>query len=357
MSIIKDPYLFNEQSLFVDLEGVLDRRLYLKIEGFNFAGSIKLKPAVEMVERAEREGVLRPGSVLVESSSGNLGVALSMITASKGYCFVCVIDPRCNPATRQLMESLGAQVDLVTEPDPVDGLLGARLNHVRELCESDERYVWLNQYTNPGNWGAHYRWTAPEIAAQFPELEVLFVGAGTTGTLMGCARYFREHRPDVRIVAVDAVGSVTFGGPQATRLIPGLGMSVRPPQLDESLIDDVVLVEELDTVRTCHRLAGRGFLLGGSSGTVVHGAMTWLAGHRARGVTAVAISPDLGRPYMDTIYQPDWVLDHFGADALAGVDSTAAAGRRPDPVSGPQHQAATPVTDSVAASSPRSPSQ
>ena len=195
MPIIKDPHLFNEQSLFVDLEGVLGRRLYLKIEGFNFAGSIKLKPAREMVERAEREGLIGPGSVLVESSSGNLGVALSMIAASKGYRFVCVIDPRCNPATRQLMESLGAQVDLVTEPDPVDGFLGARLNHVRDLCGSDKRYVWLNQYANPGNWGAHYRWTAPEIANQFPDLDVLFVGAGTTGTLMGCARYFREHRP------------------------------------------------------------------------------------------------------------------------------------------------------------------
>ena len=357
MSIIKAPHLFNEESLFIDLEGVLSRHLYLKIEGFNFAGSIKLKPAREMVERAEREGRVGPGSVLVESSSGNLGVALSMIAASKGYSFVCVIDPRCNPATRQLMESLGAHVDLVTEPDPVDGFLGARLNHVRELCAFDQRYVWLNQYTNPGNWGAHYRWTAPEIEAQFPELEVLFVGAGTTGTLMGCARYFKEHRPDVRIVAVDAVGSVSFGRPPATRLIPGLGMSVRPPQLDESLIDDVVMVEELDTVRTCHRLAGRGFLLGGSTGTVVHGAMTWLAAHHAEDVTAVAISPDLGRPYLDTIYQPDWVLDHFGAEALAGSDSTAALSRPHHQVSWRRQAATTPVTGSAATSSPRSLSQ
>lgn len=322
MTIIKEPHLFNEQGLFIDLEGVLDRRLYLKVEGLNLAGSIKLKPAREMIERAERDGVIGPGSTLVESSSGNLGVALSMIAASKGYRFVCVIDPNCNPATRQLMESLGAQVDLVSAPDPVDGFLGARLHHVRELCASDERYVWLNQYANPGNWGAHYRWTAPEIAAEFPGLDVLFVGAGTTGTLMGCARYFREHRPDVHIVAVDVVGSVSFGGPPAARRIPGLGMSVRPSQLDESLIDDVVIVEELDTVRMCHRLAGRGLLFGGSTGTVVHGALMWLADHHAQDVTAVALSPDLGRPYLDTVYRPDWVLDHFGAGALAGDDST-----------------------------------
>ena len=321
MAIIKEPHLFNEQNLFVDLGDALGRELYLKIEGLNLAGSVKLKPALEMVERAERAGTLRPGSVLVESSSGNLGVALSMIAASRGYRFVCVIDPRCNPTTRRLMEALGAQVDLVTEPDPVEGYLGARLDHVRRLCAADERYVWLNQYTNPGNWGAHYRRTAPEIDATFPGLDVLFVGAGTTGTLMGCARYFREHRPHVRIVAVDVIGSVTFGGAPATRLIPGLGMGVRPPQLDESLIDDVVLVHELDTVRMCHRLAQRGCLFGGSTGSVVHGAMAWLAEHDAQDATAVAISPDLGRPYLDTVYEPGWVLDHFGAEALTGDDT------------------------------------
>ena len=132
-----------------------------------------------------------------------------------------------NPATYGVARGAGGPGH---RPDPVDGFLGARLNHVRNLCASDERYIWLNQYTNPGNWGAHYRWTAPGISDQFPDLEMLFVGAGTTGTLMGCARYFREYRPDVRIVAVDAAGSVSFGGQPATRLIPGLGMSVRPPR-------------------------------------------------------------------------------------------------------------------------------
>ena len=171
---------------------------------------------------------------------------------------------------------------VVTEPDASGGFLGARLDYVRALCASDDRYVWLNQYTNPGNWRAHYRTTAPAIARQFPQLDVLFVGAGTTGTLMGCARYFREwHRP-VRIVAVDSVGSVTFGGAPGRRMIPGLGMSVRPPLLDESYVDEVVRVEEADTIRACHRLARRGFLFGGSTGTVVSGAMDWLARHDAQ---------------------------------------------------------------------------
>src|SRR5262249_48963698 len=145
----------------------------------------------------------------------------------------------------------------------------------------EERYVWLNQYANADNWKAHYRTTAPAIARQFPRLDVLFVGAGTTGTLMGCARYFQERHRSVRVVAVDSVGSVTFGGSPARRMIPGLGTSVRPPLLDMSFVDDVMHVEEADTVRACHRLARRGFLFGGSTGTVVSGAMSWLARHGA----------------------------------------------------------------------------
>ena len=129
-----------------------------------------------MVEAADRDGVLTPGSVLVESSSGNLGVALSMITASKGYRFLCVTDSRCNRSAKLLMEALGSQVHVMTEADPIGGLLGARLNYIRALCASDDRYVWLNQYANPGNWMAHYRTTAPAIARHFPQLDVLFVG-------------------------------------------------------------------------------------------------------------------------------------------------------------------------------------
>ena len=207
---------------------IFGHSLFLKCEGFNFAGSIKLKAATEMVEAAERDGDLRPGSVLIESSSGNLGVALSMIAASKGYGFLCVTDSRCNLSARRLMEALGSRVHIIAEPDPVGGLLGARINYVRGLCASDDRFVWLDQYSNAGNAGAHYRRTGPEIARSFPELDVLFVGAGTTGTLMGCARYFSEWHRQVRVVAVDAVGSVTFGGPPSRRMIPGLGTSVRP---------------------------------------------------------------------------------------------------------------------------------
>ena len=324
MTIISTTQGFNEDELYVDLEPTFGHPLFLKCEGFNFAGSIKLKAATEMVEAAERDGVLRPGSVLVESSSGNLGVALSMIAANKGYGFLCVTDSRCNLSTKRLMQAFGSQVHVITEPDHVGGFLGARINYVRALCASDDRYVWLNQYSNPQNWGAHYRSTAPAIARQFPQLDVLFVGAGTCGTLMGCARYFGEWDRPVRVVAVDSVGSVTFGGEPGRRMIPGVGMSFRPPMLDESYVDDVVRVEEADTIRACHRLAATGFLFGGSTGTVVSGALGWLSLHGSPDITAVAIAPDFGERYLDTVYHANWVQDLYGEEVLSSDELVTA---------------------------------
>ncbi|MCT4351879.1 2,3-diaminopropionate biosynthesis protein SbnA [Streptomyces sp. Je 1-79] len=316
MTVISVPHAFNEEDLYVDLGPTIGQSLFLKCEGFNFAGSIKLKAATEMVESAERSGTLTEDSILVESSSGNLGVALSMIAASKGYRFLCVTDSRCNLATRLMMEALGSEVHVVSHEQGSGGLLGARLAFVRALCASDDRCVWLSQYTNADNWKAHYRRTAPAIARAFPQMDVLFVGVGTTGTLMGCARYFRAWSRSVRIVAVDSVGSAIFGGPPGRRMIPGLGMSITPPLLDETYVDEALCVEEADTVRTCRMLARRGFLFGGSTGTVVSGATRWLERHGTEGTTAVAIAPDLGERYLDTIYQSNWAQGLYGDDIL-----------------------------------------
>jgi N-(2-amino-2-carboxyethyl)-L-glutamate synthase len=318
MTIISAPHSFLDDNLYVDLQPIFGQSLFLKCEAFNFPGSIKLKAANSMVEGAEKAGILKSGSALVESSSGNLGLALSMISANKGYDFVCVTDSRCNRSIMRYMQALGARVHIITHaaPDSDGGLLGARISYVRALCASDERYVWLNQYANPGNWNAHFRTTAPAITREFPQLDVLFIGAGTTGTLMGCARYLREWPRPVHVVAVDSVGSVTFGSAAGRRMIPGLGTAVRPPQLDESYVDEVVLVEEADTIRTCRRLAKHGFLFGGSTGTVVFAAINWLKQHNANDLTAVAIAPDLGERYVDTIYNNEWVQAHFGNDML-----------------------------------------
>ncbi len=318
MTIISAPQSLSEDNVYVDLQPIFGQSLFLKCEAFNFPGSIKLKAANSMVEGAEKEGILKPGSALIESSSGNLGLALSMISANKGYDFVCVTDSRCNRAIMRYMQAFGARVHVITHaaPDSDGGLLGARISYVRALCASDKRYVWLNQYANPGNWNAHFRTTAPAITREFPQLDVLFIGAGTTGTLMGCARYLREWPRPVHVVAVDSVGSVTFGSPAGRRMIPGLGTAVRPPQLDDSYVDEVVLVEEADTIRMCRRLAKHGFLFGGSTGTVVFAALNWLKQHNANDLTAVAVAPDLGERYVDTIYNNEWVNDHFGNSLL-----------------------------------------
>ena len=217
MPVISVPQEFNEEDLYVDLRSIFGRSLYLKCEGFNFAGSIKLKAAMGMVEAAERDGRLRPDSVLVESSSGNLGVALSMIAASKGYQFLCVTDSRCNLATRRLMEALGSQVHIISEPDPRTGFLGARIDYVESLCLSDDRYVWLNQYANPENWKAHYRTTAPAIASGVPG--------------PGCAvrRRRNDRDPDGLRALLPRVAPAGVGRRHRRRRLAGLRWSAGSP--------------------------------------------------------------------------------------------------------------------------------
>jgi 2,3-diaminopropionate biosynthesis protein SbnA len=291
---------------------VVGQSLFLKVEGMNFAGSVKLKAAASMVQAAEAQGRLNPWSIVVESSSGNLGVALAMVCANRGYRFICVTDDRCNLQTRKLIEAFGGEVHVVDVPHPETGLLGARLEYLGAICAKNTDAVWLNQYENPANPGAHYAQTGPAIATNFPHVDVVFVGAGTCGTLMGTARWFKQHRPDVKVVAIDVEGSVSFGGPAATRHIPGLGMSVTPPALDRSLVDDVEIVPDTETLRMCQRLAMRGFLFGGSTGTVVAGAAAWMAEHATPGTTAVTLAPDGGERYLDTVYTPAWREEHYG---------------------------------------------
>lgn len=322
MAVIDSPEHYVPEDVFIDLRHIIGRNLFLKCEGLNLAGSIKLKSAVAMVDAAELSGELNPGRGVVESSSGNMGVALSLVCASRGHRFTCVTDIRCTRTSQDVMRALGAQVHVITEPSPEGGLLGARLDQVHHLCRQ-EGHLWLNQYANDANWLAHYRTTAPAISRAFPLLDVLFIGAGTTGTLMGCARFFREHRPKTKIVAIDTVGSVNFGGEPGPRHIPGLGTGVRPPILDVSLVDDVVHVPEIDAIGASRMLVRRGFLLGGSTGTVVAGALSWMEGADVPPdqVTA-AVSPDLGERYSETIYRDEWVVETYGREAAARIGST-----------------------------------
>ncbi|MDQ3402092.1 MAG: 2,3-diaminopropionate biosynthesis protein SbnA [Actinomycetota bacterium] len=310
MPVINAPEDLVLDDIYVNLRPLFGKEVYLKCESFNFAGSIKLKAARAMLDDAERAGSLREDSVIVESSSGNLGIALATIAANRGYRFVCVTDPRANPTARRLIESMGGEVVVVTQLDETGGYLGTRIRTVQELCESSPKFLWLNQYANPENWQAHYRQTAPAIVNQFPSVDLLFIGAGTTGTLMGCARYLRERGHKAKVIAVDSTGSVTFGGPAAPRFIPGLGTSRRPEIVDESFVDDLVMVDERDAVQMCHRMAAKGFLFGGSTGTVLSAVEHYLK-DQPDDVTVVALSPDMGDRYLDTVYDWEWVEERF----------------------------------------------
>lgn len=288
----------------------------LKLESLNPAGSIKLKTASGLIDDLQSRGLIGPDTILIESSSGNLGVALAMICAERGIAFTCVVDPNTSRHNVRMMHSYGAEVIRVDTPDANGGYLGTRIALIHDKLAGDSRYVWLNQYENAANPRAHARTTARSISREVGHVDYLFVGAGTTGTLMGCVQHFRRHHPTTRIIAVDSVGSVTFDTPPGRRVIPGLGTSQRPPIFDVEGIHALELVPESRTVAMCRVLARtKGLLVGGSTATVIAAVHAW----RERiepGSVVVALSPDWGERYLDTLYDDQWVERHFGAEVL-----------------------------------------
>ncbi len=289
--------------------------VHVKLEGLSMTNSIKLKPARAMIDQLEQEGRLAPGGRVIESSSGNLAVALSMICAARGYQFICVTDPNISRQSAKLVEAYGAKLVVVRVRDQNGGFLGSRIACIHDMIREDPSLVWVNQYENLANPRAHYEQTARQIARAFPHIDWLFIGAGTTGTLVGVSSYFREHRPETHIIAVDATGSVTFGTPAGCRKIPGLGTSSPPPISRLASYDQLVTIEEPQTIRMCRQVATRGLLLGGSSGTVLSAVHRLLPEIPPEAVI-VAISPDNGDRYLDTIYCDQWVTNQFGIGVL-----------------------------------------
>ncbi|MFE5909362.1 2,3-diaminopropionate biosynthesis protein SbnA [Streptomyces wedmorensis] len=320
MTIHDKAYDLITDDIFLSLPGELPgSELFLKIEGLNPAGSIKLKTAVGLVSDAELRGLLGPGGRVIESSSGNLGVALSMVCAAKGYQFTCVTDPNASAQNVASMKALGARVLVVDERDANGGYLGSRIALIKRMVAEDPDLLWTNQYGNQANPRIHSVRTAASTMAKIGAIDYLFVGAGTTGTLMGCAEYFRLFSPHTTIIAVDTQGSVTFGGPSKTRYIPGLGTSRRPELLRTELVDEVVLIDERDAVRACRAMARRhGILVGGSTGSVL-AAVLERADAIPAGSRVVALSPDLGDRYLSTVYDDTWVAARFGVEALEPV--------------------------------------
>jgi N-(2-amino-2-carboxyethyl)-L-glutamate synthase len=292
------------------------QRFYLKIEGLNPAGSIKLKAARGMIDGAQELGVDLSRTRLIESTSGNLGIALAAICAARQYALTCVVDANTNAASADVIRALGAEVVTITERDANGGFLGSRIAYIQARLAVEPDLHWLNQYANPDNPAAHAQHTAPAVLEAFGQVDELFVGSGTCGTLMGCVEYFRRWSPTTRIVAVDAEGSVTFGYPPEARHIPGLGTSRRPEILDADAPDDVVHVAEWETVRECRWLARTvGLLAGGSTGTVL-AAVRRQAEEIDPLATVVAISPDLGERYLSTVYDDEWVVSRGLGRAL-----------------------------------------
>ncbi|WP_030185814.1 2,3-diaminopropionate biosynthesis protein SbnA [Streptomyces sp. NRRL S-813] len=303
---------------------VPDVSVLLKLEGLNPAGSVKLKTAVALVEEAEAVGTLGPGARLIESSSGNLGIALSVVCAARGYRLTVVTDPNAARQAIRVMESLGTDVVEVANRDAHGGYLRTRLDYIHRRLAIEPELVWLNQYANPANVGAHRERTARAVHQELGDVDALFVGAGTTGTLMGCVEYFARHSPRTRVIAVDAIGSVTFGGSAAPRFIPGLGTSRRPDIYVDSDAFEKVLIAETDTIAMCRTVAARyGLLVGGSTGTVL-AAVRQLAPTLAPGSRIAAISPDMGDKYMDTVYSDPWVAERYTTTPdLAGLGHAA----------------------------------
>jgi len=307
--IIESPLDLIFRDLFYRVRAFAGRHdVFLKLEGFNVSGSIKVKTAIGLLEDLEQRGIARPHeTVIVESSSGNLGVALSLVCAIKGYKFICVTDPNATRANIRGMELYGAKVIVIEERDTAGGYLENRFETIDRILQSEPNAVWLNQYDNIANKNVHAEQTANEIAREFDKVDWLFVGAGTTGTLAGVSERLRHEFPRIKVVAVEPVGSVTFGGAPGPRNIPGIGTSLRPKLADLVNPDRVVAVEEGKTIEACLSFVRDYHLLvGGSTGTVL-AAVQQLAPEFALGDTIVAISPDLGEKYLDTIYNPAWV--------------------------------------------------
>ncbi|MFJ6217109.1 2,3-diaminopropionate biosynthesis protein SbnA [Streptomyces sp. NPDC092296] len=308
--------------IFLKVSGVGSlNRLFFKVEGFNPGGSIKMKTARGLVQAAENSGADMSRARLIESTSGNLGIALAVICAANDYALTCVTDPNSNATAVAIMRALGAEVVVVRERDANGGYLGTRIAYIQQRLAAEKELYWLNQYANPGNPSAHEQATAPAILKAFRTVDHLFLGVGTGGTLMGCVDYFRRRSPQTRIVAVDTVGSVNFASEPGVRHIPGLGVSRRSPVLDSYAPDEVVMVPEWETVRECRWLArSAGLLAGGSTGTVL-AAVRRQAAFIGPDETVVALAPDMGERYLNSVYDDDWVAAR-GLDRAPDTDES-----------------------------------
>lgn len=246
-----------------------------------------------------------------------------MVCRIKGLRFTAVVDPKISPTNLKILRCYGAGIERVTRKDSQGGYLETRIERVRQMLASEPGAVWINQYGNPRNWESHFHGEGDEIARALDRpADMLVLGVSTSGTVLGIARRLRREWPGLRVVAVDAVGSVLFGAKPGPRELPGIGASRVPELLCRDDIDDVIHVDDYDAAMGCRRLLEReGIFAGGSSGAVVV-AIDRLLARATRPLRIVTLLPDRGERYLDSVYDDEW-LARIAASRAGGAVSAA----------------------------------
>jgi cysteine synthase len=270
-----------------------DVRLWAKLEDRNPTGSIKDRPALAMIEAAEREGLLRRGSTILEPTSGNTGISLAMAAKLKGYGLVCVMPENTSVERKQLLQAYGARIVF----SPAAGGSNEAVRRAKELAKENPEWVMLYQYGNPANADAHYRGTGPELLEDLPELTHFVGGLGTTGTLVGVGRYLREAKPSVQIIAAEPrYGELVYG-------LRNLDEGFVPELYDPSVLTGRYSVGAYDALRrTRDLLENEGIFAGISTGAVLHAALAVAEKAAAKGEKAdvAFIVADAGWKYLST---------------------------------------------------------
>ena len=277
----------------------LEARLLAKLEYFNPAGSVKDRVALEMIDDAERRGLLKPGSVIIEPTSGNTGIGLAAVAAARGYRTIIVMPETMSAERRQLMAAYGAELVLT---DGSRGMAGA-IAKAEELAGEIPGSLIPGQFTNPANPAAHRASTGPEIWEDTEgKVDIFVAGVGTGGTITGVGQYLKGRNPAVRIVAVEPAASPVLGGGAAgAHQLQGIGAGFVPAVLDTAVYDEIIPVPDGGAFAAVRQVArSEGVLVGISSGAAVWAAMELARRPENRGKTIVALLPDSGSRYLST---------------------------------------------------------
>ena len=288
----------------------LECRVVAKLEMLNPGGSVKDRPALAMIEQAERDGLLRAGGTIVEPTSGNTGVGLAIVAAQRGYRCVFVVTDKVAPEKIKLLEAYGAEVivcPVAVEPDDPRSYYSVAERLVNDIPGAFRP----NQYGNDQNPRAHELTTGPELWRQTAgQLTHFVAGVGTGGTITGVARYLKSQDPNVQIVGADPAGSVYSGGSGRPYLVEGIGEDFWPSTYDPSLVDRVVAVSDEDSFLMARRVTREeGLLIGGSGGTAVAAALEVGRELQPQHLVVVLI-PDSGRGYLSRVFDDDWMAGH-----------------------------------------------